>query len=162
MRTLMGSSLTLSLVLMMLLGPVYTPAAVAETGGQNSSGNSPVGLWKTVDDATGKVKSVVSIWVENNKLYGRIQKIMDPDLKDPNPTCQDCTGDQKGKRVIGLRILWDLRKDGDGWSGGSILDPESGKIYKCLLSVEDGGKKLKVRGYLGVSLLGRTQYWLRE
>ena len=111
---------------------------------------------------TGKVKSVVRIWVENNKLYGRIQKIVDPDLKDKNPTCDDCTGDQKGKRVLGLRILWDLRKDGDGWSGGSILDPESGKIYKCLLSVEDGGKKLKVRGYLGVSLLGRTQYWLRE
>jgi uncharacterized protein (DUF2147 family) len=158
----MGSSITLCLFIGMLFGFVYTPAAVAETSVQNSSGNSPVGLWKTVDDATGKVKSVVRIWVENNKLYGRIQKIVDPDLKDKNPTCDDCTGDQKGKRVLGLRILWDLRKDGDGWSGGSILDPESGKIYKCLVSVEDGGKKLKVRGYLGVALLGRTQYWLRE
>lgn len=158
----MGASLTLCLFVGMSFGFVCTPAAVAQAGVQNSSGNSPVGLWKTVDDATGKVKSVVRIWVENNKLYGRIQKIVDPDLKDPNPTCEDCTGDQKGKRVIGLQILWDLRKDGDGWSGGSILDPESGKIYKCLLSVEDGGKKLKVRGYLGVSLLGRTQYWLRE
>jgi uncharacterized protein (DUF2147 family) len=162
MRTFMGSSITLCLVLLMLVGSVYTPAAVAETGGQNSSGNSPVGLWKTVDDATGKVKSVVSIWVENNKLYGRIQKIVDPDPKDPNPTCDDCSGDQKGKQVIGLRILWDLQKDGDGWSGGSILDPANGKIYKCLLSVEDGGKKLKVRGFIGFSLLGRTQYWLRE
>lgn len=162
MRTFMGSSLTLSLALLLSFGSVYIPVAAAETGGQNPSGNSPVGLWKTVDDATGKVKSVVSIWVENNKLYGRVQKLVDPDPKDPNPTCDPCTGDQKGKRVIGLRILWDLQKDGDGWSGGSILDPESGKIYKCLLSLEDGGKKLKVRGYIGLSLLGRTQYWLRE
>jgi len=159
MRT---SSRTLCLVLLMLCGSVYTPVAAAQTGVQNSSVDSPVGLWKTVDDATGKVKSVVSIWIENNKLYGRVQKLVDPDPKDPNPTCDDCTGDQKGKRVIGLRILWDLRKDGDGWSGGSILDPANGKIYKCLLSLEDGGKKLKVRGYLGISLLGRTQYWLRE
>jgi uncharacterized protein (DUF2147 family) len=162
MRTLIGSSLTLSLVMSILLASGCTPLAVAETGGQNSPGNSPVGLWKTVDDATGKVKSVVSIWAENNKLYGRIQKLVDPDPKDPNPTCDPCTGDQKGKRVIGLRILWDLRKDGDGWSGGSILDPANGKTYRCLLSVEDGGRKLKVRGYIGLSLLGRTQYWLRE
>ena len=162
MRTLKGSSLTLCLVMSILLGSVYTPAAAAEAAGQNSSGNSPVGLWKTVDDATGKVKSVVSIWAENNKLYGRIQKLVDPDPKNPSPTCDDCTGDEKGKRVIGLRILWDLKKDGDGWSGGSILDPASGKIYKCLLSVEDGGKKLKVRGFIGVSLLGRTQYWVRQ
>jgi uncharacterized protein (DUF2147 family) len=158
----MGSSLTVCLVLSTLCASVYTPAAAAETGVQNSSSHSPVGLWKTVDDATGKVKSVVSIWVENNKLYGRVQKLVDPDPKDPNPTCNDCTGDQKGKRVIGLRILWDLQKDGDGWSGGSILDPANGKTYKCLLSVEDGGRKLKVRGYIGLSLLGRTQYWLRE
>jgi uncharacterized protein (DUF2147 family) len=162
MKTRMGSSLTLCLVVSMLIGFGYTPAAVAEGVGQNSSGNSPVGLWKTVDDATGKVKSVVSIWAENNKLYGRVQKLVDPDPKNPNPTCEDCSGDQKGKRVVGLRILWDLRKDGEGWSGGSILDPESGKIYKCLLSVEDGGRKLKVRGYIGLSLLGRTQYWVRQ
>ena len=64
--------------------------------------------------------------------------------------------------MIGLRILWDLSKDGDFWSGGSILDPANGKTYKCQLSVEDRGRKLKVRGFIGFSLLGRTQYWLRE
>ena len=64
--------------------------------------------------------------------------------------------------MIGLRILWDLSNDGNGWSGGSILDPANGKTHKCQLSVEDGGRKLKVRGFIGVSLLGRTQYWLRE
>jgi uncharacterized protein (DUF2147 family) len=115
-----------------------------------------------VDDATGKVKSVVSIWEEAGKLYGRIQKLVDPDPKDPNPRCTSCTGEQKGRPVIGMKILWDLQKDGDAWSGGTILDPESGKTYKCLLSVEDGGTKLKVRGFVGLSLLGRTQYWLRD
>ena len=131
-------------------------------GMPNASTNSPVGRWKTVDDATGKVKSEVVIWEDHNKLYGRVQKLLDPDVREPNPRCHDCTGEQKGKPVLGLKILWDLHKDGDGWSGGMILDPETGKIYKCLLALEDGGKKLKVRGFIGVSLLGRTQYWLRE
>ncbi|MEA3004911.1 MAG: hypothetical protein QOI94_180, partial [Acidobacteriaceae bacterium] len=84
------------------------------------------------------------------------------DPKDPNPRCTPCTGEQKGRPVVGLRIFWDLQKDGDAWSGGTILDPESGKMYKCLLSREDGGEKLKVRGFIGLSLLGRTQYWLRD
>ena len=158
----MGSSFIFRLVLSVLLGSVFAPEIMAETGLQDSSRNSPVGQWKTVDDVTGKAKSVVVIWEENGKLYGRIQKLVDPDPSDPNPRCDDCAGDQKGKRVIGLRILWDLCKDGDGWSGGTILDPANGKTYKCQLSVQDGGRKLKVRGFIGFSLLGRTQYWLRE
>ncbi len=158
----MGSSLVLGLAIWVLLGSVSAPEVMAETGVQDPSGNTPVGRWKTMDDVTGKAKSVVVIWEENGKLFGRVQKIVDLDPHDPDPRCDDCTGEQKGKRVIGLRILWDLSKDGDGWSGGSILDPANGKTYKCQLSVEDGGKKLKVRGFIGVSLLGRTQYWLRE
>jgi uncharacterized protein (DUF2147 family) len=158
----MGISFILCLALPLLCGFVFTPHATAEAGMADSSGNSPVGRWKTVDDVTGKVKSVVVIWEEHSKLYGRIQKLLDPDLHDPNPRCVDCTGEQKGQPVIGLRILSDLRKDGDVWSGGTILDPESGKTYKCLVALEDGGKKLKVRGFIGLSLLGRTQYWLRE
>jgi uncharacterized protein (DUF2147 family) len=159
MRTLMGSSFIWRLVFSVLIGSVFVPAVGAESG---QAGNSPVGRWRTVDDVTGKAKSVVAIWEENGKLYGRVQKLLDPDPNDPNPTCDDCAGDQKGQPVIGLKILWDLQKDGDGWSGGTILDPANGKTYKCLLSVEDGGTKLKVRGFVGVSVLGRTQYWLRE
>jgi uncharacterized protein (DUF2147 family) len=150
------------LVLSVLFGAVFTPRAGAEIGADNSSINSPVGRWRTVDDVTGKVKSVVMITLENGKLYGRVQKLVNPDPHDPSPTCEDCTGEQKGKPVIGLKILWDLQKDGDGWSGGTILDPANGKTYKCLLSVVDGGTKLKVRGFIGLSLLGRTQYWTRE
>jgi uncharacterized protein (DUF2147 family) len=156
------SSFILSLALSLLCGFVFTPHITPELGMADSAPNSPIGRWKTVDDATGKVKSVVVIWEEHSKLFGKIQKLLDPDVRDPNPRCVDCTGEQKGQPVIGLRILWDLRKDGDGWSGGTILDPETGKTYKCLLALEDGGNKLKVRGFMGLSLLGRTQYWLRE
>ena len=138
------------------------PMVSAGAGAEDQTAKSPVGRWKTIDDITGKAKSVVLIWEEGGKLFGRVQKLVDPDPKDPNPTCDGCAGAQKGKPVVGMRILWDLQKDGDGWSGGTILDPATGKTYKCLLSVEEGGTKLKVRGFIGISLLGRTQYWLRE
>jgi uncharacterized protein (DUF2147 family) len=155
----MRKSFILGLVLSTVVcAPACTPMLHAE----DASTTSPVGRWRTVDDATGKANSVVIIWEESGKLFGRIQKLVDPDPQDQNPTCKDCSGDLKGKPVIGLQILWDLVKDGDAWSGGTILDPANGKTYKCLLSVEEGGTKLKVRGFIGFSLLGRTQYWHRE
>jgi uncharacterized protein (DUF2147 family) len=127
-----------------------------------SAQNSPLGRWKTIDDDTGKVKSIVVIWEENDKLYGKIEKLIDPDPQDLNPRCVHCEGEMRNKPLIGLRILWDLRKDGNQWSGGRVLDPDNGKAYKCYIMVEDGGKKLKVRGFIGFSVLGRTQYWLRD
>jgi uncharacterized protein (DUF2147 family) len=123
---------------------------------------SPVGRWKTVDDATGKVKSVVVVWEQDRKLYGKIEKLVDPDAKDPDPRCTRCEGEMKDRPIIGLRILWDFKEDGNQWSGGKILDPDNGKVYRCSVTVEDGGKKLKVRGFIAFSLLGRTQHWLRE
>jgi uncharacterized protein (DUF2147 family) len=108
------------------------------------------------------VNSIVVIWEANGKLYGKIEKLVDPDPGDLNPRCTRCDGELKGRPLIGLQILWDLRKDGDEWSGGKILDPDNGKVYKCYIALEDGGEKLKVRGYLGFSLLGRTEYWLRD
>jgi uncharacterized protein (DUF2147 family) len=155
-------SFVLCLVLFVSLGSALAPMVSAAAGAEDPTAKSPVGRWKTIDDLTGKAKSVVLIWEEGGKLFGRVQKLVDPDPKDPNPTCDGCAGSQKGKPVLGMQILWDLQKDGDGWSGGTILDPATGKTYKCLLSVEEGGTKLKVRGFVGVSLLGRTQYWLRE
>jgi uncharacterized protein (DUF2147 family) len=123
---------------------------------------SPVGNWKTVDDATGKVNSKVVLWVEDGKLYGRIQELINPDPRDSDPRCRRCTGAFKNKSLVGLQILWDLRKNGDQWSGGQIVDPDNGKVYKCSIMVTEGGRKLKVRGFIGFSLLGRTEYWLRD
>jgi uncharacterized protein (DUF2147 family) len=158
----MRSNLIGYLCISMLLLPVCSLGQDPKTSAQPSPPTSPVGRWKTVDDATGKVKSVVAIWEENGKLYGEIKKLVDPDPQAPDPRCTRCEGAMRGMPLVGLRILWNLRKDGDQWSGGKILDPDNGKTYKCYIAVEDGGQKLKVRGFIGFSLLGRTQYWLRD
>lgn len=116
------------------------------------------GKWKTIDDETGKEKSIVKIYKENGKLYGQVVEILNPDRR--NAKCVECPGADKGKPVKGLVIIKGLEKDGDEYSGGKILDPETGKLYKALVSLESPDK-LKVRGYIGFSLLGRTQYWKR-
>jgi uncharacterized protein (DUF2147 family) len=126
-----------------------------------SVSSSPEGYWKTIDDETNKAKSIVYIWKKNGKLYGKIQKLFLEPNEDPNPVCDKCEGSLKGKPVIGMRILWDMVQDGTEWTDGRIMDPESGNTYSCTMEVQDNGKTLKVRGYMGVSLLGRTQVWQR-
>lgn len=121
--------------------------------------SSPVGKWKTFDDKTGRAKSVVQVSERDGKLQGKVLELIDP--PEPNPRCEDCPGDSKGKPIIGLTILWDMKKAGDEWKGGKIMDPENGKVYKCLLRLKDGGKKLEVRGFIGFSALGRSQIWAR-
>ena len=122
---------------------------------------SPVGRWKTIDDDTGEEKSIIYIWQENGKLFGRIESLfLEPD-EDPNPLCDKCKGDLYNKPVIGMTILNDLKQDGKEWNRGTIMDPDNGKTYKCKIEVIEDGAKLKVRGFIGISLLGRTQYWLR-
>lgn len=121
---------------------------------------SPVGRWKTVDDATGKVKSIVAIREENGKLFGTIETLFDPPV--PHPTCYLCTGALKDRPLVGLQVLSGFAQVGNQWSGGQVLDPESGKIYRASLTVEDGGKKLRLHGYFVVPILGRTEHWLRD
>lgn len=122
---------------------------------------SAVGRWTTIDDETKKPKSVVTIWEENGKLFGKIEKLFRAPNEEQNPLCDKCEGALKDQPVIGLTILRDLKKDRSEWSGGTVLDPANGKTYQCIIAVEDGGKKLRVRGFIGVPFLGRTQYWLR-
>lgn len=122
---------------------------------------SAVGSWTTIDDETKKPRSVITIWEEDGRLFGKIQKLFRAPNEDPNPVCEKCDGALKNKPILGMVILRNLKRDGDGWSGGTVLDPENGKTYKVKLALEDGGKRLKVRGYVGFSLLGRTQHWVR-
>jgi uncharacterized protein (DUF2147 family) len=120
--------------------------------------DSPVGTWKTVDDKTGKVKSEVQIYEQGGKLFGMIISLIDPNDKQGKPRiCSECKGDDKDKPIVGLVILKDLSPNKDRYKGGTILDPEDGKVYKAEIWVEDG--KLKVRGYL--SLFYKTQTWIR-
>jgi uncharacterized protein (DUF2147 family) len=123
---------------------------------------SPVGLWKTIDDETGKPKSLVRITEQNGVYQGKVEKLFREADQDQNPKCDKCDGANKDQPIIGMTILFNLKKDGDDYSGGQILDPAKGKLYKSKLSLIENNKKLNVRGYIGFSLLGRTQTWVRE
>ncbi len=122
---------------------------------------TPVGLWKTIDDETKQEKSYVRIVESGGVLTGRIERLLDPAKQDSK--CDKCTDERKDKPVIGMTILSGVRKNEDGtlWDGGTILDPNNGKVYKVRLTPKDGGKALDVRGYVGAPLLGRTQTWIR-
>ena len=123
---------------------------------------SPVGLWKTIDDETGKPKSLVRITEQNGVYQGKVEKLFREADQDQNPKCDKCDGANKDQPIIGMTILFNLKKDGDDYSGGQILDPAKGKLFKSKLSLIENNKKLNVRGYIGFSLLGRTQTWIRE
>ena len=126
-------------------------------------GQTPVGQWKTIDDETGKAKSIVEIYEKDGKLYGKVVKLFREPSEEQNPICDDCDEDDPryNKPVIGMVILEGLEFDGDDeWEDGEILYPANGEVYDCYITLESEDK-LKVRGYIGVSLLGRTQYWYR-
>ncbi len=136
----------------LVLATFYFPAVLAAS-------QAPVGNWVTVDDKTGAKRAVVTITESGGVLSGVIDKV----YPQPGDTgiCENCPGSFKGKKVVGLRFMWGLKKEGDNeWSGGSILDPKTGKIYRAKLTAQ--GSELLVRGYIGISLLGRTQVWHKE
>ena len=133
-------------------------AAAAGAGAQSST---PVGNWKTVNEH-GEPEGLVRIIEVAGELRGTVEKVYSPPAPEPNPMCIACSGERKDKPVIGMQILAGLRWDGEQYSGGEILDPNNGWSYRCLLRVIDDGRKLEVRGYIGISLLGRTQVWLRD
>ena len=117
------------------------------------------GLWITQDDESGKQKSEVLIYKENGKLYGKIVRLLLPE--DQGKICVNCKGKDKGKPIVGLVIVNNLIWEGESWEDGTILDPKSGKLYDCFITLEDNNN-LKVRGFLGFSILGRTQNWIRK
>jgi uncharacterized protein (DUF2147 family) len=122
---------------------------------------TPAGLWKTIDDKSKAEKSLVRITDSGGIFTGKVEKILSD---KPDAKCVECTDARKDQPVQGMTILRDIKPDaGDKntWVGGDILDPNDGKVYKVLLKLVDGGKKLDVRGYIGTPLLGRTQTWLR-
>lgn len=123
---------------------------------------SPVGLWKNIDDVSGKPKALIRISESNGVLQGKIEKLFRAPELEQNPKCDKCTDARKDQPLVGLLLLSGLKKDGDEYNGGEILDPENGKVYKSKLELADGGKKLKVRGYIGVPMLGRSQTWVRQ
>ena len=142
-------------VLMFLALPWMAASSFADTG-------SPVGKWRTIDDKSKKERSIIVITENNGELQGVVEKLFDQPGDDPAHLCKECQGDRKDKPIIGMTILWGLKRQNDGWGGGEILDPKNGKIYRCKMSLSADGNSLRVRGFIGVSLLGRTQTWQRE
>jgi uncharacterized protein (DUF2147 family) len=122
---------------------------------------SPLGRWKTIDDETNKEKSVVEVYEADGKVYGKIVQLLQEKDGGAGKLCTKCTGSDYNMPMIGMVFLKDLKKDDDQYSGGTIMDPNNGKTYKCKMEVVEGGEKLKVRGFIGLSLLGRTQIWHR-
>lgn len=118
------------------------------------------GLWRTVDDKTGEVRGAVRLFQNNGTIYGRIEQVIDP--KAVNQVCDKCSGDRHNKPILGLDVIRGVRPDGPGyWSGGEILDPETGDDYRVSLRLDDGGKKLIVRGSILGGMIGRSQTWVR-
>ena len=118
---------------------------------------SPEGLWRTIDDETGEAKSHVRIESRQGMYYGTVEEILNPEKK--SNVCDKCPGDRLGVPIEGLEIMRDMKPKGDGWAGGSILDPKKGKVYKAKMSLNDTGEELTVRGFIGFSLIGRSQVW---
>ncbi len=127
---------------------------------QGSKASSPVGLWHTISDVDGKPRGIVEIREEKGVFVGIARGTLRSD-EPPNPTCDKCSGARKGKPLEGMDILTGLRANGDEWTGGEVLDPDTGKVYKAKIKLIDGGRRLVLRGFIGFSLIGRSQTWVR-
>ncbi|SDS13778.1 hypothetical protein SAMN04515667_1495 [Formosa sp. Hel1_31_208] len=123
----------------------------------SASAQSIFGKWKTIDDETGEEKSVVEIYEDNGKVYGKIIDIFDPEKRDL--PCKPCNGEDYNKPVLGLKIIKDMEPFGETYKKGTIMNPEDGKVYDCRLKLDDDPNRLQVRGY--IAFFYRTQYWVR-
>jgi uncharacterized protein (DUF2147 family) len=133
-------------------------AAIATTPAQAAAPELVTGTWQVYGDKDGLPDGRVRLFLQDDKIVGLVDQLR-PDVP-PDSKCTKCTGDNKDKPILGLRVLWGFEKDGDTWKGGSILEPQTGSTYrgKLRLATPDA---LEVRGYLGVPLFGRTQTWKR-
>jgi len=141
--------------LLVLWMAIFHPALLS------AAESSPTGLWKTIDDSSGRPKGLVRIREVNGKYEGKLEKIFPKPGDDPAPRCEKCEGARRNQPVLGMTILWGFTRQGDEYQGGEALDPENGKIYHARMKLVDGGKKLDVRGFIGIPLFGRSQVWLR-
>jgi len=112
------------------------------------------GKWKTIDDETKQAKSIVEIYKKGDQYFGKITQLL---IKPANPNCTACKDDRKNKPIQGMEIIRNLKKDGNEFTGGTITDPKTGKTYKC--TITRSGDNLNVRGYIGLSFIGRSQTW---
>jgi uncharacterized protein (DUF2147 family) len=118
-----------------------------------------VGTWKTYDDETGRPAALVRIFEEGGAFAGRVVEVLEPDSPS---RCAKCPGEWRDLPIAGLLVLTGLRWQGERYAGGDILDPDNGRLYRVEARLMDHGRKLSVRGYLGLPILGRDQVWVRQ
>jgi uncharacterized protein (DUF2147 family) len=138
----------------LVFAAVQTPALAADDL------QSPVGLWKTVDDKTGMARALVRIYIQDGKYFGRIEQSFTPGAESRR--CTVCSDERKDQPIIGLVIVRNMMLHDGEYGGGDILDPDTGSVYRCKFHLEHDGTILIVRGYIGISLLGRSQTWQRQ
>jgi uncharacterized protein (DUF2147 family) len=141
----------------LIISALMLTTALAQTGEKASS---PIGLWKTIDDKTGQPRGIVRVYETDGRYFARIERGLIPG--EEGRKCTACTDERKDQPFNGLVLMRNVKLDSGEYSGGDILDPNTGSVYRCNFKLEDDGRTLTVHGYLGVSLFGRTQKWLRE
>jgi uncharacterized protein (DUF2147 family) len=135
-------------------------AGIPASASQAADLQSPTGLWKTVDDKTGMPRAIVRIYVQDGKYFGRIERSFTPGAE--TRVCSVCTDERKNQPIIGLVIVRNMTKRDSVYGGGDILDPDTGSVYRCKFHLQKDGTVLAVRGFIGFSLLGRSQTWQRQ
>jgi uncharacterized protein (DUF2147 family) len=135
-------------------------AAIAVAGPALAQAPSLNGVWKTVSDRNGEAESLIRITEADGRFEGTVIRVFSPPAASANPRCELCAGELKDQPIVGMKILRGQRR-GELSGEGEVLDPDEGKVYRCTVTLTDGGSRLEVRGYVGISLFGRTQVWLR-
>ncbi len=131
-------------------------------GPARGQASTPAGLWQTVSDRTGQPGGLVRVVEVDGEYTGTVVAVFSPPAPDAHPLCELCQGDLKDKPVVGMIILRGVRRLGDRYSTGQILDPDEGQVYNCRIALLDDGRKLEVRGFIGIPLFGRSQTWVRK
>jgi uncharacterized protein (DUF2147 family) len=139
-------------IVVLVIGCIFSMGSIAD--------GAPIGKWQTIDDESGKPKSIIEIYSVEDVLEGKIIELLDP---DSSSICKQCKGERANKPLVGMIILWGVTAadNKQSWGGGEILDPKKGKTYSVKLSLKNSGDELKVRGFIGAPFLGRTQIWKR-
>lgn len=147
---------TISFMRIVILSVILMTLGISDSFSQ-----SILGKWKQIDDVSGNARSVVEFTERDGKYYGKIVQMFLTPEEGTNPPCEFCKGDKKNKPIQGMEIVWNMKPNGPNkFKGGKIMDPENGKTYGCKIEFVSKNE-LNVRGFLGISLLGRTQTWYR-
>lgn len=149
------------MILRFLTRSLAAALLVAASGTVSAQTASPVGLWKTYSDRTGKAEGLVRIVEERGEFVGRVENVFSSPNESPEPRCERCSGALRNQPVVGMEILRAVGRGNSGLIEGTILDPDEGATYRGTLTVKDGGLRLEVRGFIGLPIFGRTQVWTR-